>query len=91
MTCSSVRSNRMPCLRLATFHTHTGALKFERVLQSQGIPCCMKPVPRRLSSSCGVCVEFQGILPDPAALEDVGKIYRVEGKDYHLEYSDALE
>lgn len=36
----------------STYH----ALKIERALQGENIPCRLVPVPRQLSSDCGVCV-----------------------------------
>ena len=35
------------------------ALRAEKILKNAGIPCKMIPVPRHLSSDCGVCVRFQ--------------------------------
>lgn len=70
--------------RLATFHTHTGAMKFERALKARGISCLMKPVPRKLSSSCGVCVEYTACSEEGLPLEDVSRIYSIDGNVYHL-------
>ncbi len=35
------------------------ALKAERVLKGMGIECKLIPVPRHLSSDCGVCVRIK--------------------------------
>jgi hypothetical protein len=35
------------------------ALRAERVLGRAGIPCKLIPVPRHLSSDCGVCVRIE--------------------------------
>ena len=35
------------------------ALKSERVLKGMGIECKLIPVPRHLSSDCGVCVRIK--------------------------------
>jgi hypothetical protein len=32
------------------------AIRLEKLLQGQGIACKMIPVPRQISSNCGVCV-----------------------------------
>ncbi len=40
----------------STYH----ALKIERALQRENIPCRLVPVPRRLSSDCGVCIRVHG-------------------------------
>jgi len=37
------------------------ALRAEQVLQQVGIRCRLVPVPRHLSSDCGVCVRFDQI------------------------------
>jgi len=34
------------------------ALRIEKLLASQGLPCKLIPVPRHLSSDCGVCVRI---------------------------------
>ena len=34
------------------------AIQVEKVLGQAGIPCKMIPVPRQLSSDCGVCVRI---------------------------------
>ncbi len=36
------------------FFTHTGAIKFNRAMIKENIPCELMPVPRTLSSNCGV-------------------------------------
>jgi hypothetical protein len=35
------------------------ALRAEKVLAEAGIPCKLIPVPRHLSSDCGVCVRVE--------------------------------
>lgn len=39
-------------------HSTTHAIYFEKQLVEAGILCQMAPVPRQLSSDCGVCVRF---------------------------------
>ncbi|MBR4196160.1 MAG: DUF3343 domain-containing protein [Synergistaceae bacterium] len=43
---------------LATFKTTSAALLFERSCRKSGIPARIAPVPRKLSSSCGLACEF---------------------------------
>lgn len=43
---------------LATFKTTSMALMFERACRGAGIPARIAPVPRKLSSSCGLACEF---------------------------------
>ena len=38
------------------FHASAHALRAEKVLQRAGIECKLIPVPRHLSSDCGVCL-----------------------------------
>jgi hypothetical protein len=35
------------------------ALRAERLLEAEGIPYKLIPVPRHLSSTCGFCVRFE--------------------------------
>jgi hypothetical protein len=37
------------------------ALRAEKILQGMGILCKLIPVPRQLSSDCGVCVRIQRV------------------------------
>ncbi|MFH1928090.1 MAG: DUF3343 domain-containing protein [Chloroflexota bacterium] len=41
------------------FYSTSHALRAEKVLQKAGIPCKLIPVPRHLSSDCGVCVRVE--------------------------------
>lgn len=43
---------------LATFKTTSMALMFERACRKDGISARIAPVPRKLSSSCGLACEF---------------------------------
>jgi hypothetical protein len=46
------------------------ALRLEKLLQGEGITCKLIPVPRQVSSDCGVCVRV--LRPDlPAARRTV--------------------
>ena len=51
---------------IATFFSHFGAMRCKKICDSTGIPACMMPVPRLLSSSCGTCVRMD--TEDAAAL-----------------------
>ncbi|MEE8389586.1 MAG: DUF3343 domain-containing protein [Anaerolineae bacterium] len=50
------------------------ALRAEKVLAEAGISCKLIPVPRHLSSDCGVCVRIEQAEQEPAlgALERAG-------------------
>ena len=39
-------------------HSTTHAIYFEKQFSLAGIICQMSPVPRQLSSDCGVCLRF---------------------------------
>ncbi len=69
---------------IATFHTHFGALTFHKKLKGLGDAAVMMPVPRKLSASCGTCVQFS--LPfDPAwADEDLEAVYLHADGNYRL-------
>jgi hypothetical protein len=41
------------------FHSITGALQAEKRLKGIGIATKLMPVPRQLSSDCGVCLRFE--------------------------------
>ena len=63
---------------LATFYTHYGAMRFDRFCREEKIAAQMAPVPRELSSSCGVCVRFESVdAPVVADHEDMERCYIV--------------
>ncbi len=70
------------------FYTHSGAIKFERKAKKKGFPCELMPVPRKLSSNCGVSAKIQ-FSDDVQELEDeeIEKIYLCDGQDYQLVFS----
>ncbi len=43
---------------LVTFPSTYWAVKGEKTLDKEGIPGKLVPIPRRLSSSCGLCLRF---------------------------------
>ena len=67
---------------IATFHTHLAALRSSRSLSGRGITAQMTPVPRKLSSSCGTCVRYEGETPALELLDaDAEAVYEdAEGK-----------
>ncbi|SHH96212.1 DUF3343 domain-containing protein [Sporanaerobacter acetigenes] len=74
---------------VAIFFTHSGAIKFDRKLKSYNIECELMPVPRKLSSNCGIGAKFK-YDKDIIDLidEEIEKIFIVEGKEYKLVYSE---
>lgn len=75
---------------IALFFTQSGALKYQRYLETLGIKGELKPVPRKLSSSCGIAAQFryQGNLR-MLITEDVAMIYQIENDTYILKYQVA--
>ena len=46
----------MAAYTVILFHSTSHALRAEKVLGQAGIICKLIPVPRQLSSDCGVCI-----------------------------------
>jgi len=46
-------------LAYVTFSSTYWALRAERLLKDQGMPVTLRPVPRTMSSSCGICLEVE--------------------------------
>ena len=69
---------------IATFHTHYGALCFQRRLAGLGERAVLAPVPRKLSVSCGTCVRYGGETPCPAGQypEEVEQVVAVTEQGY---------
>ncbi|MGI5838525.1 MAG: DUF3343 domain-containing protein [bacterium] len=70
------------------FFTHTGAIRFERAMQKENIPCALMPVPRALSSSCSVSalIRFAGSADD--LIDDqIEKIFQYHDDKYILIYA----
>lgn len=72
----------------ATFFTHSGAIKFSRFLSKVKIVNESYPVPRKLSSNCGIGVSFcyTGDI-DELYIDDIEKIYFIDNDKYCL-YKD---
>jgi hypothetical protein len=66
---------------LATFKTTSMALLFERACRSAGIGARITPVPRKLSSSCGLACEFPCEKQDEA--ESVARQNKIEIAGFH--------
>jgi hypothetical protein len=72
---------------IALFFTTSAAIKFRRKLQKLNNPVEAMPVPRKLSSSCGIAVRFSW--PEdlaPLLDEGVEKVYSLNNSDYFLLY-----
>ena len=74
---------------IATFFTHSGAVKYQNHLKNQGIPVELMPVPRKLSSSCGIAARFEyaGDIRSMVS-EDIDGMYMCENNTYRLVYKN---
>jgi hypothetical protein len=65
------------------FFTHSGAIKFQRKLKGLNISCTLMPVPRALSSNCGVGarISYDGDILDLADKE-VEKVFLIQKENY---------
>ena len=52
-------------------HTSGHAFSIEKALKKRGISCRLTPIPRKVSSDCGICVRF-----DPKDLTAVESFVR---------------
>lgn len=50
---------------IATFFSHFGAIRFQKLCQGRDWEAVLMPVPRNLSSSCGTCVRYRSQSPCP--------------------------
>lgn len=72
---------------LATFHTHFDAVKYLKYIKNIAENAILKPVPRKLSSSCGSCVSFTAnneIRLSELHTEELEKLYKVQNREYLL-------
>ena len=75
---------------IATFFTHSGAIKYKNHLKKQGILIELMPVPRKVSSSCGISARFE-YNGDISAMisEDIESLFAIEGTEYKLIYKNV--
>jgi len=73
---------------IALFHTQSGAIKFHKKLAAKGLVAQMLPVPRHLSSGCGIAVRFSYHDDiNELVLDDVEKVYEIKERKYRLVYA----
>lgn len=72
---------------IAAFFTHSGAIKYQNHLRRKNVEVELRPVPRQLSSSCGIAGQFK-ISGDIALYisEDLEKVFRITAEGYELVY-----
>lgn len=61
---------------LATFNTTSMALMFERACRKAGLSARITPVPRKLSSSCGLACDFS--CSDRGEIEQIVKANKID-------------
>lgn len=73
---------------IATFFTHSGAVKYKRHIKRLGVDVELLPVPRRLSSDCGIGAKFQ-TQRDVRTLisDDIDKLFLMEEAGERLLYN----
>lgn len=74
---------------IATFYTHSGAVKYTMYLHELKIKAESRPVPRELSSNCGVAVQFT--FDGDVSLhisEDMEKLFKITPGGYRLIYEN---
>ena len=73
---------------IATFYSHFGAIRFERICRENGAQAKLMPVPRTLSSSCGTCVSYESdeYCPGGNIPEEVEQIVEIISDKYKQHY-----
>lgn len=74
---------------VAVFFTHSGAIKFDRNAKRNNISCELMPIPRKLSSNCGIGAKFKyNENVHKLVNEEIEKIFKMENKNYILVYEE---
>jgi hypothetical protein len=53
-----MKDDRTPLYGVVLFQSISSALRAEKILKKEGIAYKLIPVPRHLSSDCGICIRF---------------------------------
>jgi hypothetical protein len=72
---------------IVLFFTHSASIKFENRLSDMGINVVIRPTPRALSSSCGVCADFKVSSKfdiKSVVFEDISHVYEIIDDEYFL-------
>lgn len=73
---------------VAVFFTHSGAIKYDKYLKSKDINSELMPIPRKLSSNCGIGSKFKYSEDINTIIsEDIEKLFSLQGNDYKLIYT----
>lgn len=72
---------------IVLFFTNSSAIKFARFIKNSNYIGELIPLPRKLTSSCGMGVKFHFTSDLSEIISDeIEKIYAVEGNQYKLVY-----
>lgn len=72
---------------IGVFFTHSGAIKYHRYLNSLEIVNETMPVPRKLSSNCGIGVKFQTDRNiNNMITEEIEKMFKIDDNKNILVY-----
>lgn len=77
----------------ALFHSHFGAIDFEKKFKDQLVGFKLQPTPRSLSSSCGICAAFslgEGMRLTDLLTEHVSEIYKKEDTEFIVLYEQEV-
>lgn len=69
------------------FHTIHDVLKAEKILKKHGLRFELVPVPRNLSSDCGMCIRLQDSFDQASPLlgsVEVASSYLFDGSEYRM-------
>ncbi|WP_243125419.1 DUF3343 domain-containing protein [Clostridium amazonitimonense] len=80
-----LKNNTMKYISL--FYTHSGAIKFSNVLKKKEINHKILPTPRKLSSNCGISIEFDYEKNITSIImDDIEKVFLIKDTDYEIVY-----
>lgn len=72
---------------IVLFYTNSSAIKFAKLIKKSNYIGELIPLPRKLTSSCGMGVKFYFTSDLSLIISDeIEKIYAVEGNQYKLVY-----
>ncbi len=72
---------------IATFYSHFGAIRYQRLCESKGFQARTMPVPRSLSSSCGTCVKYDAPeMVTDSSHDEIEQIVRCTENGYECLY-----
>lgn len=66
---------------IVLFHSTSSAIRMEKLSQKAGLSVKLIPVPRHLSSDCGICLRFRN-----DDIEKIKEILKIENVEYNEIY-----